>query len=827
MTPSNPYIVSQLRHLIYYNLDNLHLENALFMAERLHAMDSRNPDSVHLLALCHLQLGQLKQAYDAGRAQALKGCHLGCAYVFAQACRALGVRFDQEGIAVLERARDLWEGRSQNKHSDTSRRHLPDAASVYCLLGKFWHRQGDLQQAVDCYVETLQLNPFMWDAFTALCHFGVDLRPLNIFKLTPEWMALLSSTARAELASHLDPASHSNHLDLPLPADDPFGELSSGPLVAGGGGLFRRLRVNVDAAPSSNVAPGAGELPAPIGPSGADGIDGPNTGVEGEGGAFAVPAASGAPASAPTMPTRSIPASGSEPAVDAATRPRPITTRAKTRVEQAVEEAAEASAAARPAFSTTLVHDRKRTVTGQTVPSAPSQAPTDPTAAPQRRSVRLFNQIRPASSRLAAAAAGGSLGFREGREMKKTRAPANRARMAATASTVGRVVSGNRKPTEAMDVDVKEPGPATAASTATTGPGATTTAAAAAATSLASELAGQREGLLSLLTLFRYLGTGYYELSRFRCREAVENFDKLPASQRETAWVLGQLGRAYYEQTAYAQAGRYFKKLRALAPSRLEDMEIYSTVLWHLKNEIELSFLAHELMDLDRLSPQAWCALGNSFALQRDHDLALRSFYRAVQIDPYFVYAWTLQGHEHMANEEYDRAKRAYQASIAVDRRHYNAWYGLGNVYEKHGALDLAEKHFRIAIRINPTNSVLLCCLGTTLEKLRNLREALVQYTEACELAPRSLMPRYKKARLLIEVREPHAALDELLVCKDVAPDEANVHYWLGRVYKLLHDKANAIKHLTIAMNLDPKAGPTIRMDIESLDDDVDMDAVL
>jgi hypothetical protein len=40
-------------------------------------------------------------------------------------------------------------------------------------------------------------------------------------------------------------------------------------------------------------------------------------------------------------------------------------------------------------------------------------------------------------------------------------------------------------------------------------------------------------------------------------------------------------------------------------PSKLAP-QVYSTVLWHLKREVELSFLAQEMLALDRLSPQAW-----------------------------------------------------------------------------------------------------------------------------------------------------------------------------------------------------------------------------
>lgn len=48
-------------------------------------------------------------------------------------------------------------------------------------------------------------------------------------------------------------------------------------------------------------------------------------------------------------------------------------------------------------------------------------------------------------------------------------------------------------------------------------------------------------------------------------------------------------------------------------------------------------------------------------------------------------------------------------------------------------------------------------------------------------------------------------ALKELLILKDLSPNEATVHFSLGRLYKSLHEKGMAIKHLTIALNLDPK----------------------
>lgn len=56
-----------------------------------------------------------------------------------------------------------------------------------------------------------------------------------------------------------------------------------------------------------------------------------------------------------------------------------------------------------------------------------------------------------------------------------------------------------------------------------------------------------------------------------------------------------------------------------------------------------------------------------------------------------------------------------------------------------------------------------------------------------------------------MNLKYPQEALAELLVLKDMAPDEANVHFNLGRLYGIMGEKANAIRHYTIALNLDPK----------------------
>jgi anaphase-promoting complex subunit 3 len=102
-------------------------------------------------------------------------------------------------------------------------------------------------------------------------------------------------------------------------------------------------------------------------------------------------------------------------------------------------------------------------------------------------------------------------------------------------------------------------------------------------------------------------------------------------------------------------------------------MEIYSTLLWHLQHNVELSFLAQELLNIDPQSPQAWIAIGNLYSLEKERSQALACFRRAAQMDPTCAYAFTLSGHESI-DEDLDRAINFFQSALRADPRHYNAW---------------------------------------------------------------------------------------------------------------------------------------------------------
>ena len=85
------------------------------------------------------------------------------------------------------------------------------------------------------------------------------------------------------------------------------------------------------------------------------------------------------------------------------------------------------------------------------------------------------------------------------------------------------------------------------------------------------------------------LAMGLAANCKYRSNDAIDIFQSLPPNQCGTAWVQCQLAKANFELVKYEAAAQHFKEARRIDRYRLEDLEIYSTVLWHMKKETELA----------------------------------------------------------------------------------------------------------------------------------------------------------------------------------------------------------------------------------------------
>lgn len=308
-----------------------------------------------------------------------------------------------------------------------------------------------------------------------------------------------------------------------------------------------------------------------------------------------------------------------------------------------------------------------------------------------------------------------------------------------------------------------------------------------------------------LMTLMRILGEGYQQLSSYNSSEAIDIFNGIPKHHVPNTWVQGMIAKAYYERREYEKSAKIFLDIHRKEPYRIELMEIYSTVLWHLQREVQLSALAQDLKAQDKLSPVTWCVLGNCFSLQKEHETAIKFFERAVQVGPNFAYAYTLLGHELIITEELDKAMSCFRTAILKDPRHYNAWYGIASIYSKQERYSLAEFHFRRALEINPKCSVIMVHIGVMQFHLNKTEQALQTMNNAIAMDPKNPLGKFHRGSIYFQSGRYQDALRELEQLKQIVPKESVVFYIIGKIHKKLGNVDLALMNFSWATDLDPK----------------------
>ncbi|EFH50251.1 hypothetical protein ARALYDRAFT_910072 [Arabidopsis lyrata subsp. lyrata] len=139
-------------------------------------------------------------------------------------------------------------------------------------------------------------------------------------------------------------------------------------------------------------------------------------------------------------------------------------------------------------------------------------------------------------------------------------------------------------------------------------------------------------------------------------------------------------------------------------PYRMEDMDLYSYVLYAKEACAALSYLAHKVVLTDKYRPESCCIIGNYYNLKGQHEKTVMYFRRALKLNKYLS-AWTLMGHEYVEMKNTHAAIDAYRRAVDINPCDYRAWYGLGQACEMMGMPFYALYYFRKSIFFLPNDS--------------------------------------------------------------------------------------------------------------------------
>ncbi|CAO3613242.1 unnamed protein product [Cunninghamella echinulata] len=225
----------------------------------------------------------------------------------------------------------------------------------------------------------------------------------------------------------------------------------------------------------------------------------------------------------------------------------------------------------------------------------------------------------------------------------------------------------------------------------------------------------------------------------------------------ESTYIIAQLALAYYSNAEYETSQHFFEQIRKKNPYRLEQMDVYSNLLYIKKNQTLLSILAHQSEKIDKCSPETCCIIGNYYSSKREGALAIEYFKRALKLNRSYIWAWTLLGHDYIELKNANAAIECYKRAININPRSYIAWYGLGQAYEVLKLPYYAKYYYEKAAELKPHDGRMWNALAQCYRLANMHNEAQRCYERANESPkPGSYDISIQLARIYDKMLKPH-----------------------------------------------------------------------
>eukprot|EP00633_Aureoumbra_lagunensis_P009738 CAMPEP_0197323248 /NCGR_PEP_ID=MMETSP0891-20130614/70402_1 /TAXON_ID=44058 ORGANISM="Aureoumbra lagunensis, Strain CCMP1510" /NCGR_SAMPLE_ID=MMETSP0891 /ASSEMBLY_ACC=CAM_ASM_000534 /LENGTH=478 /DNA_ID=CAMNT_0042815843 /DNA_START=1099 /DNA_END=2535 /DNA_ORIENTATION=- len=219
-----------------------------------------------------------------------------------------------------------------------------------------------------------------------------------------------------------------------------------------------------------------------------------------------------------------------------------------------------------------------------------------------------------------------------------------------------------------------------------------------------------------------------------RCVEALEVLNELKSILPSSSFVFAQQALAHYARRDFDTAINTFEVLRQNFPYRLDQLDVYSNILYVKEQRADLSLLAHAVFRIDKYRPETCCIIGNYYSLRRQHERAVLYFRRALRLDRKCLSAWTLMGHEFIELKNTNAAVESYRRAVDTNSRDYRAWYGLGQTYEMLTMHFYALYYYRKAASLRPNDGRMWIAIANCNEQLQRIPQAMTFYQKAAQI---------------------------------------------------------------------------------------------
>jgi tetratricopeptide (TPR) repeat protein len=277
---------------------------------------------------------------------------------------------------------------------------------------------------------------------------------------------------------------------------------------------------------------------------------------------------------------------------------------------------------------------------------------------------------------------------------------------------------------------------------------------------------------------------------------AVAYYRKALAIEPAMPGLRLNLGLAYFKGGEYRAAIRVFEPMLGAQPARSAETDRLTLLLGMSHYGLaEYEAATPYLIQASASDPQNLAlllTLAHSCLLSHQFQCVIDAYHRIVALNAESAEADMLVGEALDAMKDTDDAIREFRAAVAANPKEPNVHFGLGYLLWTRSQYAEAAQEFQAELANNPgyTNAQqYLADCELQMEQLDRAQSLLEQIVKS---DPTVFMARLDLGVVYAKKDRNEDALRELKAAETIKPDNASVHWQLGRLYRTMGDMTQA-----------------------------------
>jgi len=291
------------------------------------------------------------------------------------------------------------------------------------------------------------------------------------------------------------------------------------------------------------------------------------------------------------------------------------------------------------------------------------------------------------------------------------------------------------------------------------------------------------------------------DLAHNQFEAAVAALQKIVAEKPDIAWAHFQLGYAYTALKRSDEARAEYERATALDP-KMSEAFLNLGILLTEKDPAAAVAPLHRAVDLLPAQSRPRFLLGVALERSGDTAAATESYEAALRLDPRDAETATHLGNLYLSLKRYGDAETKFRAAVELQPKSPAALLGLAKALDA-GQKPEAADAFRNYLAVNTSDAGARARLIHLLLEQKQYDEALSELDRADAGKPPTLDSLRSRADIQIAQKKWDDSIVTIRRAIALAPNDAQLHGGLGRVYLQKRDFANAEKEIKVALQLD------------------------